>query len=137
MRPPSAPVTCHPWSAARSCWAIRRTSTDASATCCSAEPDSLPWLRAGNLIRDSFGISACDYRWSAVDDFIADYAVDIIPFDEPLSDLAFEAYGRYGKGRHAARLNMGDCAAYALAKARGWPLLYKGDDFSGTDIERA
>ncbi|KWZ81755.1 hypothetical protein HMPREF3196_00884 [Bifidobacterium bifidum] len=52
MRPPSAPVTCHPWSAARSCWAIRRTSTDASATCCSAEPDSLPWLRAGNLIRD-------------------------------------------------------------------------------------
>lgn len=68
--PPSAPVTCHPWSAARSCWAIRRTSTDASATCCSAEPDSLPWLRAGNLIRDSFGISACDYRWSAVDDFI-------------------------------------------------------------------
>ena len=65
MRPPSAPVTCHPWSAARSCWAIRKTSTDASATCCSAEPDSLPWLRAGNLIRDSFGISACDYRWSA------------------------------------------------------------------------
>ena len=50
--PPSAPVTCHPWSAARSYWAIRRTSTDASATCCSAEPDSLPWLRAGNLIRD-------------------------------------------------------------------------------------
>ena len=72
MRPPSAPVTCHPWStAARSYWAIRKTSTDASATCCSAEPDSLPWLRAGNLIRDSFGISACDYRWSAVDDFIA------------------------------------------------------------------
>lgn len=52
MRPPSAPVTCHPWSAARSYWAIRRTSTDASATCCSAAPDSLPWLRAGNLIRD-------------------------------------------------------------------------------------
>ncbi|WP_377839368.1 type II toxin-antitoxin system VapC family toxin [Bosea sp. UC22_33] len=74
---------------------------------------------------------------TVVDDFIADYGVDIIPFDEPLSDLAFEAYGRYGKGRHPARLNMGDCAAYALAKARGWPLLYKGDDFSETDIERA
>lgn len=74
---------------------------------------------------------------TVVDDFIADYGVDIIPFDEPLSDLAFEAYGRYGKGRHPARLNMGDRAAYALAKARGWPLLYKGDDFSETDIERA
>ncbi|CAH1674253.1 Ribonuclease VapC42 [Hyphomicrobiales bacterium] len=74
---------------------------------------------------------------TAVDDFVADYGVEIIPFDEPLSELAFEAYGRYGKGRHPARLNMGDCAAYALAKARGWPLLYKGDDFTETDIERA
>ena len=72
-----------------------------------------------------------------VPDFVAREGVDIIPFDEPLSDLAFEAYGRYGKGRHPARLNMGDCAAYALAKARGWPLLYKGDDFAETDIERA
>ena len=74
---------------------------------------------------------------TAVDNFVADYEIDIIPFDAALSDLAFEAYGRYGKGRHPARLNMGDCAAYALAKARGWPLLYKGEDFSGTDIERA
>lgn len=72
-----------------------------------------------------------------VPDFVAREGVEIIPFDKPLSDLAFEAYGHYGKGRHPARLNMGDCAAYALAKARGWPLLYKGDDFSETDIERA
>ena len=72
-----------------------------------------------------------------VPDFVGREGIDIVPFDEPLSGLAFEAYGRYGKGRHPARLNMGDCAAYALAKARGWPLLYKGDDFSGTDIERA
>jgi len=74
---------------------------------------------------------------SWLDDFLNNEVIDIVPFDEPLSDLAFEAYGRYGKGRHPARLNMGDCAAYALAKARGWPLLYKGDDFSETDIERA
>nr|WP_052232661.1 type II toxin-antitoxin system VapC family toxin [Methylobacterium sp. ZNC0032] len=72
-----------------------------------------------------------------VPDFVAREGVEIIPFDGALSNLAFEAYGRYGKGRHPARLNMGDCAAYALAKFRGWPLLYKGDDFSGTDIERA
>lgn len=74
---------------------------------------------------------------SFVDDFIADYRVDIVPFDEALANLAFEAYRRFGKGRHPARLNMGDCAAYALAKARGWPLLSKGDDFAQTDIERA
>ncbi len=72
-----------------------------------------------------------------VDDFLADYQIAIIPFDEALADLAFEAYRRYGKGRHPARLNMGDCAAYALAKARGWPLLYKGEDFTQTDVERA
>ncbi|WP_082359382.1 type II toxin-antitoxin system VapC family toxin [Bosea sp. AAP35] len=72
-----------------------------------------------------------------VDDFLAEYQIDIIPFDEALSDRAFEAYRRFGKGRHPAKLNMGDCAAYALARARGWPLLYKGEDFSLTDIERA
>ncbi|WP_245973784.1 type II toxin-antitoxin system VapC family toxin [Bosea caraganae] len=72
-----------------------------------------------------------------VDEFIGNENIEIIPFDEALSDLAFDAYRRFGKGRHAARLNMGDCAAYALAKARGWPLLYKGEDFALTDIERA
>jgi ribonuclease VapC len=73
----------------------------------------------------------------AAEDFVARENVEIIPFDEDLSSLAFEAYRRFGKGHHAARLNMGDCAAYALAKARGWPLLYKGEDFALTDIERA
>ena len=74
---------------------------------------------------------------SHIEELIARWQIDIVPFDEALSDLAFAAYGRYGKGRHPARLNLGDCAAYALAKARGWPLLYKGDDFAETDIERA
>lgn len=74
---------------------------------------------------------------SHLEELLARWRIDIVPFDETLSDLAFEAYGRYGKGRHPARLNMGDCTAYALAKARGWPLLYKGEDFAQTDIERA
>ncbi|MDO8296758.1 MAG: type II toxin-antitoxin system VapC family toxin [Caulobacter sp.] len=52
-------------------------------------------------------------------------------------DAAVEAFDRFGKGRHPARLNMGDCFAYACAKALGRPLLFKGDDFSQTDIERA
>lgn len=72
-----------------------------------------------------------------VDDFLANERIDIVPFDEALSHLAFEAYRRFGKGRHPAKLNMGGCAAYALAKARGWPLLFKGEDFSQTDVERA
>ena len=52
--------------------------------------------------------------------------------------LARDAYRRYGKGSgHAAKLNMGDCFAYALAKSTGEPLLFKGDDFRHTDIEPA
>lgn len=51
--------------------------------------------------------------------------------------IAREAYKRFGKGNHEARLNLGDCFAYALAKARNEPLLFKGDDFRHTDVRRA
>ncbi|WP_375397929.1 type II toxin-antitoxin system VapC family toxin [uncultured Sphingomonas sp.] len=50
------------------------------------------------------------------------------------ADLALEAYERYGKGRHPARLNLGDCFAYACAKANGAQLLYKGGNFARTDL---
>lgn len=51
--------------------------------------------------------------------------------------LALDAHARFGKGVHPARLNMGDCFSYACAKVHGVPLLYKGEDFSLTDIEAA
>jgi ribonuclease VapC len=51
--------------------------------------------------------------------------------------MAREAYQRYGKGNHPAHLNLGDCFAYALAKARREPLLFKGEDFTKTDIDPA
>lgn len=51
--------------------------------------------------------------------------------------LAVEAHARFGKGVHPAKLNMGDCFAYACAKVHGVPLLYKGEDFAHTDIEAA
>jgi ribonuclease VapC len=50
------------------------------------------------------------------------------------ADVAREAWRRYGKGRHSAGLNLGDCFSYALAKVAGEPLLFKGDDFTHTDI---
>lgn len=71
------------------------------------------------------------------EDLVARENIEVISFDEDLSNLAFDAYRRFGKGRHPTKLNMGDCAAYALAKSRGWPLLYKGADFTQTDVERA
>lgn len=63
--------------------------------------------------------------------------IDIVPFNAPQLELAREAYRRFGKGRHRAALNLGDCCAYALAAASGEPLLFKGDDFAQTDIPNA
>ncbi|WP_328600472.1 type II toxin-antitoxin system VapC family toxin [Mesorhizobium xinjiangense] len=60
------------------------------------------------------------------------------PFDELQLVSARQAYARYGRGSgHRAKLNMGDCFSYALAKTRGLPLLFKGGDFIHTDIEPA
>lgn len=63
-------------------------------------------------------------------------ALAIMPVDEAQARLAFDAYCRFGKGRHPARLNYGDCFAYALACSLVQPLLYKGDDFARTDVLR-
>jgi ribonuclease VapC len=57
--------------------------------------------------------------------------------ETPLRIAAFDAYLRFGKGLHPARLNLADCFAYALAKQLDAPLLYKGDDFAKTDIRSA
>ena len=62
----------------------------------------------------------------------------MVPFDEEQATIAGDAYRDYGKGSgHPARLNLGDCYAYALASQTGEPLLYKGDDFSHTDLRSA
>ncbi len=62
--------------------------------------------------------------------------IEIVPFDEAQMRAAAEAYGRYGKGIHSkARLNLADCASYALAKTMDAPLLFKGDDFVHTDVK--
>jgi ribonuclease VapC len=64
--------------------------------------------------------------------------IEVVPFTEALTDIATDAFFRFGKGRnHSARLNFGDCMAYALAKFLDAPLLYKGGDFALTDIKSA
>ena len=59
-----------------------------------------------------------------------------MPFAEAHAREATAAFLRYGKGRHAAGLNFGDCMAYAVAQAEGAPLLFTGDDFAKTDVAR-
>jgi ribonuclease VapC len=63
--------------------------------------------------------------------------IAIEPLTEEQAHIARQAYADFGKGRHAAGLNFGDCFAYALAKATGEPLLFKGKDFKKTDIVSA
>ncbi len=74
---------------------------------------------------------------SDLDRFLREAAVEIVPFDVQQMEWARLGFRRYGKGRHPAGLNFGDCAAYALSRWSGEPLLYKGTDFSSTDVVSA
>jgi ribonuclease VapC len=126
---------------------------DASALVAIArnEPDVATYVRAlATALRPR--ISAATYVETAIvvegsrrpdeirifDEAFGEFEIGIEPFTEAHALAARDAYRRFGKGSgHPARLNFGDCFAYALAKATGEPLLYKGDDFVHTDIRSA
>lgn len=71
-----------------------------------------------------------------LDLFIDRAAIELTPVDDEQAREARRAFSRFGKGRHAAGLNFGDCFAYALAMTKGEPLLFKGQDFAKTDVLR-
>ncbi len=75
--------------------------------------------------------------WAELDALIARAGMQMVAQDAGLVEEAREAFLRYGKGRHLVAFNFGDCASYALAKNRSLPLLFKGDDFSRTDLTAA
>jgi ribonuclease VapC len=107
-------------------------------------------LRLTNAIADSSGCKApasCflessmlflgrsgDDALRDLDLLLARFRIDIVAFTESQARLARTAFKQFGKGRHPAQLNFGDCVAYALAKETGEELLFKGTDFSQTDI---
>lgn len=96
-------------------------------------------LSAASLVETSIVIEA---RHGAegvklLDLFLDRAGIEIAPVDDEQAREARLAFSRYGKGRHAAGLNFGDCFAYALAITSGEPLLFKGRDFAGTDIAPA
>ena len=72
-----------------------------------------------------------------VEGLIEELGVSVVPFGPAEWTTAVEAFRRFGRGRHAAALNFGDCLAYATAKSSRDTLLYVGNDFSKTDIKRA
>lgn len=86
----------------------------------------------GIVMRARHGEAAVARMWRFLRD---ENDFEIMPFDEGQAREALSAFGRYGKGVHPkARLNLADCAAYALAKSMNLPLLFKGNDFTETDV---
>ena len=78
-----------------------------------------------------------DVVYQSAVEFLARPFIRLVPLDTTQLWAAADAYRRYGKGRHPARLNFGDTFAYALASTRGIPLLFKGNDFARTDLTPA
>ena len=74
---------------------------------------------------------------AAITDVFEECGVAVVPVTDEIANEAVSAFARFGKGRHQAKLNFGDCFAYACAKLLREPLMFKGADFSHTDIEAA
>ena len=87
-------------------------------------------LEAAIVVDNQLGFAA----GRQLDRFVEQARIEIEPVTEEQVRIARQAYVDYGRGNHPAGLNFGDCFAYALAKAAGEPLLFKGEDFARTDI---
>ena len=93
-------------------------------------------ISAGTLLEMRI-VAERDRGTEELSELLETLGVEIVPVDARQVDLAFDGFRRFGKGRHPAGLNFGDLFAYALARALGEPVLFKGDDFAQTDIEAA
>jgi ribonuclease VapC len=100
--------------------------------------ENCPELLMSAATRLELGIVSMNRKVSLrAEQILQTYDIKIIAFDEPMALAAIAAFERFGKDRHKASLNFGDCCSYALAKTRSIPLLYKGAGFALTDIESA
>ena len=95
---------------------------------------SVTWLETSMVLAGRTGDAA---SWTEFDALIARAGIEVVAQDAGLAEAARTAFLFYGRGRHPAALNLGDCASYALAKQCNLPLLFKGDDFPRTDLQRA
>jgi ribonuclease VapC len=110
---------------------------DAFTNAVIADPDPIGsamscWEAVAGL-RRSYGLDVDMARFQ-IEQTLATVSMRIVPIGGDEMRIALDAYQHYGKGRHAAGLNMGDCFAYACAKANNARLLYKGEDFARTDL---
>lgn len=96
-------------------------------------------MSAGNVLELQLVLNGAREiaAWPVAEALFGKYRIAIHPFDERQLQLAREAAVRFGRGRHKAALNYGDCFAYALARSEGIPLLCTGADFAATDVKLA
>ena len=96
-------------------------------------------ISAGNLLEAAIVVESRTgpLGGDQLDALIERAGIEVVPIGAEQATIARRAWRRFGKGRHAAGLNLGDCLAYALAESTREPLLFKGDDFARTDIEPA
>lgn len=119
--------------------AVLQREPEAEAFARAIEADPMRLISAVSILEAGMVVEARKRAAGALelDNFLLRSQVEVVPFDAEQAQVALLAFRRYGKGRHPAGLNLGDCAVYALAKTRGERLLFKGEDFASTDVENA
>ena len=109
----------------------RRKFNEAIETAESRSLSTASFVESSMILESRYGADGV----RDLDLFISKAQILLAPVDTEQAQLARDAFRKYGKGRHPAGLNFGDCFSYALAKALDEPLLFKGEDFSKTDVE--
>lgn len=109
----------------------RRKFNEAIETAESRSLSTASFVESSMILESRYGADGV----RDLDLFISKAQLMLAPVDTEQAQLARDAFRKYGKGRHPAGLNFGDCFSYALAKVLDEPLLFKGEDFSKTDIE--
>jgi ribonuclease VapC len=120
--------------------AMLRADPDAEQFTRAIENSTRSRLSAANFLETAIVIDVTGDPIASrrLDDFVKEAEIQIEPVTEHQAHLARAAYRDFGKGsKHRAKLNFGDCFAYALAKDKGEPLLFKGSDFRHTDVKSA
>lgn len=94
-------------------------------------------ISAASLLESSMVVEGrkAEAGAQALDFFLRRAEIEVVPVTREQAEMARSAFRRFGKGRHPASLNFGDCFTYALAKSRGEALLFKGNEFSQTDLQ--
>ncbi len=103
-------------------------------SCIAAMEGDDHWIVSAGTLAEALIVARRRNVGEAMDALVATHGIEIVPVTAASARLAADAYDRWGKGVHPAGLNLGDCFAYALAKERGCPLLFVGNDVSRTDI---